>query len=182
MRPVLGVDRRHQSADFQHAHHAFHVVGQDVQRHLGADVLERFHLEVCRSHPRLYRPEGMLNRLAPLAHLHRMLVEPTLYRIENGLMLPSGDPSLLAGGAAVFDGTALADVGPVAAQDQSIFLVRVAVGEPFTGRANVNVILSRVAEVLLAEAPFRLEFEVIGLGSVTVMPAFSQARISSLLK
>ena len=43
----------------------------------------------------------MLNRLAPLAHLLRMLVEPALYRIENGLMLPSGDPSLFSGGAAV---------------------------------------------------------------------------------
>jgi hypothetical protein len=32
-----------------------------VQRHFGADVLECFHLEVRRSHPRLYRAEGMLH-------------------------------------------------------------------------------------------------------------------------
>ena len=40
--PVLGPDRFHQSANAQNAHHPFHVVGQDMQRHLGADVLERF--------------------------------------------------------------------------------------------------------------------------------------------
>jgi hypothetical protein len=43
----------------------------------------------------------MLNRLAPLAHLFRMLVEPALHRLENALMFPSGDPSLLAGGGAM---------------------------------------------------------------------------------
>jgi len=32
-----------------------------VQHHFGADVLERFHLEVRRSHPRLYRAERMLD-------------------------------------------------------------------------------------------------------------------------
>src|SRR4029434_6970398 len=108
------------------------------------------------SHPGLDRAERMLDRLAPLAHLLRILIEPALHRLENVLMLPSGDPSFLAGGAAVLDGAALAGIGPVAAQDQSIFLVRVMVSEPFTGRTNVDVVLSQVAEVLLAEAPFRL--------------------------
>ena len=42
----------------QNAYYPFHVVGEDVQRHFGADVLERFHLEVRRSHPRLYGAEG----------------------------------------------------------------------------------------------------------------------------
>src|ERR1700693_6249584 len=50
----------------------------------------------------------MLDRLAPLAHLLRMLVEPALHRLENVLVLPSGDPPLLAGGAAMLDGAALA--------------------------------------------------------------------------
>jgi hypothetical protein len=52
------------TANAQNAHHPFHVVGQDVQRHFGTYVLERFHLEVRRSHPRLYRAEGMLHSLA----------------------------------------------------------------------------------------------------------------------
>jgi hypothetical protein len=33
----------------------------------------------------------MLDCLAPLAHLLRMLVEPALHRVENVLMLPSGN-------------------------------------------------------------------------------------------
>src|SRR5450759_3340613 len=98
----------------------------------------------------------MLDRLAPLAHLLRMLVEPALHRLKNVLVLPSGDPSLLAGGATVLDGAALAGVGPVAAQDQSVFLGRVVVGELLAGRTDVNVLFSHISEVLLAKAPFRL--------------------------
>jgi hypothetical protein len=94
----------------------------------------------------------MFDRLTPLAHFFRMLVEPALNGLENLLMLPTRDPSLLAGGAAVFDEAALAGVGPVAMQDQPVFLVREAVGEPFTGRTDVDVLLGHVAEVLLAEA------------------------------
>ena len=64
------------------------------------------------------------------------------------LMLPSGDPPLLAGGAVMLDGAALAGGGPVAAQDQSIFFAGEAVGEPLSRRADVNVLLDQVAEVL----------------------------------
>src|SRR5260370_34007353 len=49
--PVSCSDRFHQSANAQNAHHPFHVVGQNVQRHFGAYVLECFHLQVRRSHP-----------------------------------------------------------------------------------------------------------------------------------
>src|SRR5674476_1588551 len=87
----------------------------------------------------------MLDRLAPPAHLPRMLVEPALHRLEHALMFPSGDPSLLAGVATVLDGAALAGVGPVAAQDQSVFLGRVVVGEPFAGRTHINVLFSHIA-------------------------------------
>ncbi len=41
--------------------------------------LQRLHQEVGCSHPGLDRAEGMLDRLAPLTHLLRMLVEPTLH-------------------------------------------------------------------------------------------------------
>jgi hypothetical protein len=43
-----------------------------------------------------------------------MLVEPALHRLKNVLVLPSGDPSFLAGGATVLDGAALAGFGRVA--------------------------------------------------------------------
>jgi hypothetical protein len=49
------------------------------------------------SHPGLDGAEGMFDRLAALAHLLRLLVEPALNGFENVLMFPSGDPSFLAG-------------------------------------------------------------------------------------
>src|SRR4029453_15109582 len=107
------------------------------------------------SHPGLDRAEGMLV-LAPVTHLLRMLVEPALNGFENVLMFPSRDPSLLCGGAAVLDGAASTGVGPVTAQDQSVLLVSVVVGELLSGRTNVSVLLSHVTEILFAEAPFRL--------------------------
>jgi hypothetical protein len=46
VRPVSCVDCLHQSANAQNPHHAFHIEGQDMQRHFGADMIERLHLEV----------------------------------------------------------------------------------------------------------------------------------------
>jgi hypothetical protein len=89
LQPVSCSDRFHQSANAQDAHYPFHVVGQDVQRHLGVDVLERFHLEVRRSHPRLYRAEGMLHSLTAYTHLIRIPVEPRLHGLKNGFVLPT---------------------------------------------------------------------------------------------
>jgi hypothetical protein len=48
-------------------------------------------------------------------HFRRMLVEPAPHRLENVLMLPSSDSSLLAGGAAVLDSAVPAGLGLVAA-------------------------------------------------------------------
>jgi hypothetical protein len=60
--------------------------------------------------------------MAPLAHLLWMLVEPALYGFEYVLMLPSRNSSLFTGGATMLDGAALADVGQIAVQNQSMFL------------------------------------------------------------
>jgi len=48
----------------------------------------------------------VLDRLAPLAHFSRVLVEPALNGFENMLVLPTRDPSDLARGAALLDGAA----------------------------------------------------------------------------
>jgi hypothetical protein len=61
--------------------------------------------------------KGMLGRLATLVHSVRVLVEPLLYGLQHMLMLPARDPSVLAGGAALFDRAALTGVGPVTAQN-----------------------------------------------------------------
>src|SRR5689334_12471800 len=83
----------------------------------------------------------MLDCLPPLAHLLRMLIEPPLHRLKDALMLPSGDPPLFAGGAAMLNRTSLAGVGPITVQDQAIFLVRVVVGEALAGRRDVNIFI-----------------------------------------
>src|ERR1700732_695976 len=122
-RPVSGADRFHQSAYTQNAHHPFHVVGQNVQRHFRADVLERFHLEVCRSHPRLYRAEGMLDRLTADAHLIRISIEACLHSLKDGFVLPARYPPLLASCALALQCAALASVGPVTPQRLAILFV-----------------------------------------------------------
>lgn len=61
-----------------------------MRGHFGADPFQSLHQEVGRARPGLYRAEGVLDRLATLTHLLRMLVEPALDRLENGFMLPPG--------------------------------------------------------------------------------------------
>jgi hypothetical protein len=117
---------RQERPDSHYVHDAGEVVGQHVQRHLCGDLWQRLHQEVGGAHPGLDGAEGMLDRFAPLPHLLWVLIEPALHGFENVLMLPSGDPTLLAGSATLLDDTALASIGPVAAQDQSVFLGRVA--------------------------------------------------------
>ena len=70
-------------------------------------------------------------------------------------MLPSCDPSLFGGGAAMLDGAALTSVGPVTAQNQSAVFSREGVRKRLSSGANINVLLSDIAEVLLAKSPFR---------------------------
>src|SRR6516162_11914925 len=113
--PELRRDRCNQRSGPHDIDDAREIVSEDVERHLGGHAWQPLHQDVGCSHPRLERPERMLDRLVPLAHFFRVLVEPALDGFENMLMLPTRDPSLLAGGAAVLDGAALAGVGPVAA-------------------------------------------------------------------
>ena len=109
----LGPHGCHQRAGAENVDQAREVISQDVQRHFGSDSRECLHQEVSCAHPRLDRAEGVLHRLAPLAHPLRVLVEPPLDRLKNILMLPAGDPPFPARGAAVPDGTVQTCVGPV---------------------------------------------------------------------
>src|SRR5271155_1629112 len=115
--PGLRLDRCDQRSGPHDVDDAGKIVGKHVQRHFGGDAWQRLHEEVGCSHPRFDCSERMLDRLAPLAHFFRVLVEPALHGFENMLMPPARDPSFLAGGAAVFDGAARAGIGPIAAQD-----------------------------------------------------------------
>jgi hypothetical protein len=169
---ALRPDGGHQRLDADDVHDAGEIVGQNVQCHLGCDLWQRLHQEVGRTHPSLDRSEWMLNRLPPLLH-----------GFEHMLMLPSRDPSLRPGGALRLERAIRARRRPVASQLFSILLVRVSVREAFAGRAAINVLIGQIDKVLLAEAALRLGApEVIGFGSVTVIPASWQTRISGLLK
>src|ERR1700693_5485214 len=97
--------RRQEWLDTHDVRNTGEIVGQYVQRHLGGDLWQCLHQEVGCSHPGLDRAEGMLDRLTSLAHLLRVLIEPALHHLDNVLMLPSLDPSFVALGAAVLDGT-----------------------------------------------------------------------------
>ena len=90
----------------------FENVGQHVQVHFGADPFERIHLEVRRSHLRLDGTERVFDRLPPLAHLLRVLVEPPLNGLENLFVFPAADSALLARGVTGLDGAVSAGVGP----------------------------------------------------------------------
>src|SRR5215475_5413615 len=98
----------------------------------------------------------MFNGLASLTHLLWMLVEPALHGFENLLVLPSRDQSFLGGSTIMLDGTTLTSMRPVATQNRTSIFRREGIGEPFTGRTNVDILLGNVAEVLFTEAPFRL--------------------------
>ena len=85
-----------------------------------------------------------------------MLVKSALHGFENMLVLPSRDQSLLGSGTAMLDGATLTSVSPVATQNQTFIFGREGIGESFASRTDVNIFIGYVAEVLLAEAPFRL--------------------------
>ena len=50
-RGLLRLHRRDHRRDTHEVHDAGHIVGQHMQRHLGGDIFQCFHLEVSVSHP-----------------------------------------------------------------------------------------------------------------------------------
>ena len=56
----------------------------------------------------------ILDRLAPVAHGLRVGIEYLLHRLDDVLVLPPCDPTLVARGAPMFDRTGSAGVGPIA--------------------------------------------------------------------
>ena len=147
---ILGIScphSGHQRSDPNEIHDPFDIVGKHMQGHLGGNLFQRLHLEVGCSHPGLDGAEGMLNRLAALAHLLRVLVKSLLDNFKNMFLLPAGKPSLLARGASILDDTTLAGIAPITAQHQPLLLGREAISELFTGRTNVNVFFFNVTKV-----------------------------------
>src|ERR1700686_3957015 len=59
--PGLGLDRCNQRSGPPDVDDAGEIVGEDVERHLGGHAWQPLHQEVGCSHPRLERPERMLD-------------------------------------------------------------------------------------------------------------------------
>ena len=95
MNPSLCPDRLYQSADAENHHHAFHVVGKDVQRHFGADVLQRLHWKCVDPIQDFMVPNGCSTVSRRRRILSGLRSSPVLDGLENGFMLPTGDPTLL---------------------------------------------------------------------------------------
>ena len=155
-------DRCEERFDTDDVHHAREVVGEHVQRHLSRHFGQRLHRKVRRPHPHLQRAERMLDCLAASTHRIRILVQTRLHGIDNVLVFPTRDAALRSLSALSLQRAGPARVAPVAVQDQSIFLVREAVDELLTGWTNVNVLFGNIAEILLAEAAFRLRLRSLG--------------------
>src|SRR5260370_8562679 len=95
----------------------------------------------------------MLDRLAACTHRIRIFVQARLHSIDNILLLPPRDAALRSLRALSLQRAGAARVGPVAAQDQSIFFVREVVGALLTATTHVNVLLTPVAATLLPPPP-----------------------------
>ena len=107
--------------------HDVHHAGRDRRAskregHLSGNRRQVVSSSGSDAHPGLDGAEGMLDRFAPLTHLLRMLVEPTLHCLDNMFMLPSRDQSFLGGRAVTLDQATLTGVCSVAAQNQSFVL------------------------------------------------------------
>jgi hypothetical protein len=118
---------------------------------IAGDARQRLHQEVGRAPYRLDGAEGMLDRLAPLAHSLRVLIEPLLHCLDDVLVFPPCEPALHGGRAAALERAGPAGIGPVAMQPQSIFDIGVVVLQPLTGRPAIDVLLRQIDEVLLAK-------------------------------
>src|SRR6202035_6114754 len=74
--------------------------GEHIERHLGCYSRKPFHEKVRCSHPALDSAERMFCRLTTHCHFFWMMIETCLHSLKHGFVLPSGDQSFLAGGAA----------------------------------------------------------------------------------
>src|SRR5262245_59818703 len=88
-RPASRPHRLQQSAHAQDHHHTLHIVGEDVQRHLGGYLWQLFREKVCCSHPTLHCAERMLRCLTADTHCIGVVVEPILNSLQNSFVLPA---------------------------------------------------------------------------------------------
>jgi hypothetical protein len=84
--------------------------------------------------------------LAASTHRIRIFVQARLHGVYNVLVLPPRDAALRSLCALSLQRAGAASVGPVAVQDQSIFLIREVVGELLAGRPVTDPRRGRLAD------------------------------------
>src|ERR1700680_1687340 len=95
-----GPDRCHQRSHPEDRDHSLQVVSQDVEAHLGSDLVEGPGQEVGGAHPGLEGPERVFDGLSSHAHGLGHAVEPSLHPVEYVLVLPALDAPQLGRRAA----------------------------------------------------------------------------------
>src|SRR5262249_70063 len=98
----------------------------------------------------------MLDRLAACAHGVWIFVEPFLHGLDNPLVLPPRDATLLSCRALSFDWAGMARIGPITAKFLAVLLSRKTEREFLTRRAPIYVLLGLIDKILLGEPARRL--------------------------
>lgn len=153
-----------------------------MQRHLSSRVLQPSHPEMGCTHPGLERAERVLECKASDAHQVGIALHPIIHLVDQMFVLPAGDAALLAGRTARLERAILTIILPVTPMHQASLFAGIAVGQLPSGRAGVAINLGVVDKSAFTCMPFLRLPEVSGLGTVAVMPSFSQASISTPLK
>src|SRR5262249_632486 len=99
-----------------------------------------------RAHPHLQRGEGMLDRLATLAHRLRIGIETLLHGFEHVLMFPSFDAPRGFLRTLRLERTVAARPCPVIAQRPAVLLVCVTIGQLLAGRTAIDILRPPIDE------------------------------------
>jgi hypothetical protein len=91
-------------ADAHDVHDSLEIVGEYVQRHFGAHILQRLHKKVGRPHRHLDGAERVLDCLTTLPHFLRMGIKGRLDLLKKMLKLPARDTAFLARRATILVG------------------------------------------------------------------------------
>src|SRR5512134_2845716 len=125
-------------------------------------MLQRFHLEVRRTHPGFERAERVFDGFASHAHHAGTAVETRLHALEYIFAHPSSDTPFLAGRAVALQRTGLTDIGPIDPHLLTLFFARHPVRQMLAGGAYVVIHRRIVDEVALVEPALR--FRIRGRG------------------
>lgn len=96
----------------------------------------------------------MLYCLPTNAHGLRGVIEALLHPFYEVFMFPACDATFFASRAAFFNGTFMANIGPVSPDCQTLLHGGGVVPKWFSGRADINIAINVISKVLLDEETF----------------------------